>query len=66
MLVGFADGDEAGFVRLVDDGTDTTVEIDLDGAANGDGFQAIAVLQGVTGTSLTDLVDAGQIDFWLS
>jgi hypothetical protein len=26
----------------------------------------IAVLNGVTGTTLTTLVNAGQIDFWLS
>jgi Ca2+-binding RTX toxin-like protein len=66
MLVGFAEGDEAAFVRLVDDGTNTTVQVDPDGAANGVAFTSIALLDGVTGTTLTDLVNAGQIDFWLS
>jgi Ca2+-binding RTX toxin-like protein len=60
-LTGFSAGQEAAFVRLVDDGTNTTVQVDADGAANGGSFTSIAVLQGVTGTTLT-----GQIDFWLS
>jgi Ca2+-binding RTX toxin-like protein len=66
MLVGFADGAEAAFVRLVDDGSATTVEVDVDGAANGESYQPIVVLDAITGTSLEDLVSAGQIDFWLS
>jgi Ca2+-binding RTX toxin-like protein len=65
-LVGFAPGDEAAFVNLVDDGTDTTVQIDPDGAVNGTAFTSIAVLAGVTGMTLGDFVDAGQIDFWMS
>jgi VCBS repeat-containing protein len=66
MLVGFAEGDEAAFVRLDDDGTDTTVQVDVDGAANGEAYESIAVLDGVSGVSLDDLVSAGQIDFWMS
>jgi Ca2+-binding RTX toxin-like protein len=66
MLVGYAAGDEAAFVRLVDDGTDTTVQVDPDGAANGTAFSSIVVLDGVTGMTLDDLVNAGQIDFWMS
>ena len=64
MLIGFEAGQEAAFVELVDDGTSTTVRVDVDGAGDGDDFEAIAVLQGVTGTSLTALANAGQIDFW--
>jgi hypothetical protein len=66
MLVGFAEGDEAAFVRLIDDGADTMVQVDVDGAANGEDYQSIAMLSGVTGTTLADLVNAGQIDFWMS
>jgi hypothetical protein len=66
MLVGFTAGDEAAFVNLVDDGTDTTVQVDLDGTVNGAAFTSIALLEGVTGTTLTDLVNAGQVDFWIS
>jgi Ca2+-binding RTX toxin-like protein len=65
-LQGFAAGQEANFVNLLDDGADTTVQVDLDGAANGSSFETIAVLNGVTGTTLADLVSAGKIDFWLS
>jgi Ca2+-binding RTX toxin-like protein len=61
MLIGF-EGQEAAFVELVDDGTSTTVRVDVDGT--GADFEAIAVLQNVTGTSLTALANAGQIDFW--
>jgi len=66
MLQGFAAGDEAAFVKLVDDGTNTTLQVDADGAANGEAYQSVAVLAGVTGVALTDLVDAGQLDFWMS
>ena len=38
--------------------------MDVDGAANGSVFDPVAVLNGVTGTSLTDLVNARQIDLW--
>jgi VCBS repeat-containing protein len=66
MLQGFVAGNEAAFVKLVDDGTNTTLQVDADGAANGEAYQSVAVLAGVTGVALTDLVDAGQLDFWMS
>jgi Ca2+-binding RTX toxin-like protein len=66
MLVGFAAGQEADFVELVDDGVNTTVRVDVDGAAGGSGFEEIAVLNGVTDTTLTAMVAAGQIDLWFS
>jgi VCBS repeat-containing protein len=66
MLQGFAAGDEAAFVKLVDDGTSTTLQVDVDGAANGEAYQSVVVLTGVTGSTLNDLVDAGQLDFWMS
>ncbi len=66
MLVGFAEGDEAAFVNVVDDGSAITIEIDPDGAVNGATFTPIAVLEALTGTTLADLVNADQIDFWLS
>jgi len=73
MLVGFAEGDEASFVRVVPfvrevDGvtqSGVTLEVDVDGAANGENYQQLADLLNVT-DSLTDLVTAGNIDFWLS
>jgi VCBS repeat-containing protein len=64
LLVGYAEGDEAAFVRLVDDGANTTLQVDADGAVNGEAWQSIAVLNGVTGVSLDDMVN--QIDFWMS
>lgn len=66
MLTGFSAGQEADFVRLVGNGTSTTVQVDADGAANGTTYASIVVLNGVTGTTLDALVSAGQIDFWLS
>jgi len=38
------------------------VQVDPDGATNGSAFASVAVLNGVTGTTLTALVSAGQID----
>jgi Ca2+-binding RTX toxin-like protein len=66
MLTGFSAGQEASFVRLVDDGTNTTVQVDADGAANGSEYASIAVLEEVTGTTLSVLVNAGQIDFLIA
>ena len=66
MLTGFSAGQEAEFVNLVDNGTSTTVQVDADGAANGSAYESVVVLSGVTGTTLDALVNAGQIDFWLS
>jgi hypothetical protein len=50
----------------VDYGINTTVEVDADGAANGSAYESIAVLNGITGTTLTALVNAGQIDFLIA
>jgi Ca2+-binding RTX toxin-like protein len=63
-LAGFTAGDEAEYVSLLDDGSKTTVLVDVDGAANGSVFDPVAVLNGVTGIALTDLVNAGRIDIW--
>ena len=66
MLTGFSAGQEADFVRLVDDGTKTTVQVDADGAANGSAYESVAILNGITGTTLSALVNAGQIDFLIA
>jgi Ca2+-binding RTX toxin-like protein len=66
LLTGFSAGQEAAFVRLVGEGANTAVQVDADGAATGSAFTSVAVLNGVTGTTLGALVNAGQIDFWLS
>jgi hypothetical protein len=63
MLEGFAAGQEADFVELVTVGNDTTVRVDVDGAAGPATFEAIAVLGGVGGLTLGGMVEAGQIDF---
>jgi hypothetical protein len=63
MLVGFVAGRETDFVQLETVGRNTTVRVDVDGAAGGAGFEAIAVLSGVGGVTLGGLVGAGQIDF---
>ena len=63
-LAGFTAGREAEYVSLVEGGGRTTVLVDADGAASGSAFDPVAVLTGVTGTSLADLVNAGRIDLW--
>jgi len=65
-LVGYTAGREAEYVSLVQNGSSTTVLVDVDGAANGSVFDPVAVLTGVTNTSLADLVNAGRIDIWHS
>ena len=66
MLSGFAAGQEADFVRLSVTGANTTVQLDVDGAANGSAYQDLVVLTGVTGTTLASLVNAGQVDFLIA
>jgi Ca2+-binding RTX toxin-like protein len=66
LLTGFSAGQEAGFVRLVGEGANTAVQVDADGTANGSAYTPVAVLNGVSGTTLSALVNAGQVDFWLS
>ena len=66
LLSGFAAGREADFVRLLDNGANTTVQLDVDGAANGSAYEFLAVLTGVSGTTLTALVTAGQVDFLIA
>ena len=66
LLSGFAAGQEADFVRLLNDGANTTVQLDVDGAANGSAYQDLVVLTGVTGTTLASLVNAGQVDFLIA
>jgi Ca2+-binding RTX toxin-like protein len=66
LLSGFVAGQEADFVRLVANGPNTTLEVDADGAANGSVYAPIAVLNGVTGTTLADLMSGGQIDFLIA
>ena len=63
LLDGFAAGQEALFARLIDDGTDTTVQVDRNGAVDGAAHETIAVLTGFSGSTLADLVADGQIDF---
>ena len=63
MLTGFAAGHEADFVELATVGRNTTVRVDVDGAAGPAGFEAVAVLSGVSGVTLGGLVATGQIDF---
>jgi Ca2+-binding RTX toxin-like protein len=66
LLRGFVAGQEADFVRLVVNGSNTTLEVDADGAANGSLYAPVVVLTGVTGTTLTDLMSGGQIDFLIA
>ena len=63
LLTGFSPGREPEFVRLVDNGKSTTVQVDHDGATNGSTYDSIAVLNGITASTLTTFVSAGQIEY---
>jgi Ca2+-binding RTX toxin-like protein len=66
LLSGFAAGQETDFIRLQNNGANTTVQVDFDGAANGSAYESFAILTGVTGTTLAALVNAGQVDFLIA
>jgi predicted extracellular nuclease/2',3'-cyclic-nucleotide 2'-phosphodiesterase (5'-nucleotidase family) len=49
-----------GFLRTVESGGNTTLEVDVNGG--GDSFQALVVFQGATGLNVASLVDSGVIE----
>jgi Ca2+-binding RTX toxin-like protein len=49
------------FVSLVQDGVDTKVYIDADGAANGQSFAALAIIEDGVSDTLADLVSNGNL-----
>ncbi len=54
---GFMRQNADSFVRLVDDGKNTKIQFDADGAGNGHGFQDQWILEDFSGRDLNDLVD---------
>jgi hypothetical protein len=66
LLVGF-DSDTSNvndFVRLLVGATNTTVQVDVNGAAGGSDFVSLATLTGVTGPGVTvnNFVASGNLD----
>jgi Ca2+-binding RTX toxin-like protein len=63
LLVGYVDGtsDELDFVRLLGVGSDTIVQVDVDGAIGGSNFIDVATLTGVSGLNLNTLLDDGNV-----
>jgi Ca2+-binding RTX toxin-like protein len=63
LLVGYVDGtsDELDFVRLLGVGSDTVVQVDVDGAIGGSNFIDVATLTGVSGLNLNTLLDDGNV-----
>jgi Ca2+-binding RTX toxin-like protein len=61
VLEGFVPGtsDPDGFIRLVERGETTALRVDPNGG--GDGFIRFAVLQGIAGASLDDLISGGSL-----
>ena len=50
------------FVRITESGGNTTVQIDANGAAGGHSYTSTFVLAGVTGTSVNQLFNDGNLD----
>ena len=51
----------AEFVRFTDNGTDTVIEVDVDGAAGAEEFTQLVTLQGVTGLDVEDVAASGAL-----
>jgi Ca2+-binding RTX toxin-like protein len=64
ILIGYVDGvsDINDFVRFVDNGADTLMEIDADGTASGANFEAVALITGGAGLNPLSLETTGQLD----
>jgi VCBS repeat-containing protein len=52
----FSDAAVADYVRAVDNGVDTTIQVDTDGAANGEVYVDLATLNGVTSADEINIV----------
>jgi VCBS repeat-containing protein len=63
ILVGFEPGSSAlgDFLQVFQNGTDTVVRVDANGATGGTAFVDLALLQGVTGVGLDDLLLNNQV-----
>jgi len=62
LLAGFGGGSDANdFVHLAESGGNTTVQVDANGAVGGSKFTDVCVLAGVTGTTVNNLVDDGNL-----
>jgi Ca2+-binding RTX toxin-like protein len=63
VLSGFVNGasNPNDFVHLTQSGGNTTVQIDANGAAGGHSYTSVAVLTGVTGVTVNELVNDGNI-----
>ncbi|MDP6547221.1 MAG: calcium-binding protein, partial [Phycisphaerae bacterium] len=62
LLTGSQNGDTIGnIVNLLDDGTNTTVQVDADGSLNGQTYVDVVTLEGETGLDLTTMEDDGNI-----
>lgn len=53
VLIGYTAGNESDFINIVDDGTDTTVQIDVNGMG---AFSDLVILSGITGVAAADLL----------
>jgi large repetitive protein len=63
LLVGYGGGSLVNLVQVIDTGDgNTLVRVDIDGSGSTFGFQNAAVLTGVSGITLTDMVTNGNID----
>lgn len=49
------------FIHAISSGGNTTISVDVDGAANGSSFVNIALLQGVASVNVTDLLNNGNL-----
>ncbi|MGE0093268.1 MAG: Ig-like domain-containing protein [Alphaproteobacteria bacterium] len=54
-------GDIADFVQLTEEGGNTKVSVDIDGALNGQNFQAVVQLQNVTGLEVHEMKDENHL-----
>jgi hypothetical protein len=60
QILGFRPGDDPNdYVRLSESRGNTTIEVDIDGTANGASFEAALLLTGITGLDLDTMLDDG-------
>ncbi len=61
VLLNGWNGNISEFVNVIDDGTNTSIQIDADGLNNGSNFSTVAQLNNVTGLDESAIYNSGQL-----
>ncbi|WP_232503569.1 beta strand repeat-containing protein [Pseudogulbenkiania sp. NH8B] len=62
LLINYNPATPSAFVHFTESGGNTIVSVDRDGSGGSYGFQDVAILNGVTGLNMNDMLTSGKLD----